>query len=116
MRAVAPLRPDPAELVAQADRLAHQLQGARISTMAYVELDAATGTAGYVCAGHPQPLVIGADGRIEFLTGGRTGPLGAPGRAARSPRRPASRPATPWCSTPTACMSGAGILASLCSA
>ncbi len=78
VRAVAPLRPDPAELIAQADRLAHQLQGARSSTMAYVEIDVATGSAGYVCAGHPPPLLIGADGQIELLTGGRTGPLGGP--------------------------------------
>ena len=47
-----------------------------MTTMAYAELDVATGDLRYACAGHPPPLSISADGEPRFLWGGRSGPLG----------------------------------------
>ena len=47
-----------------------------MTTMAYAELDVATGEVRYACAGHPPPLAVSADGRPRFLWGGRSGPLG----------------------------------------
>ena len=39
-------------------------------TIVYGVLDARTGEVDYVCAGHPPPLVVRADGRVEPLEGG----------------------------------------------
>ncbi len=48
------------------------------ATLVYAELDTRTATLTYACAGHLPPLRVRADGGVEYLWGGRSGPLGVP--------------------------------------
>jgi serine/threonine-protein kinase RsbW len=75
VRALASLG-SPAALLERLDSFVSQLRGGAMTTMAYAELDIATGDLRYACAGHPPPLSISADGKPRFLWGGRSGPLG----------------------------------------
>ncbi|MEA2308370.1 MAG: hypothetical protein QOI65_656 [Thermoleophilaceae bacterium] len=52
------------------------LEEREMATIAYAVLDTATGELAYTLAGHPPPLVIGADGEGRYLEGGRSGPVG----------------------------------------
>ncbi|HET9720108.1 MAG TPA: SpoIIE family protein phosphatase, partial [Solirubrobacteraceae bacterium] len=67
---------DPADVLALLDRYAQAVPGASCATAAYARVDAASGRVHYACAGHPYPLLVTPDGRVEFLTDGRTAPLG----------------------------------------
>ena len=67
----------PAELLERLDSFVSSLRGGSMTTMAYAELDVASGGLRYACAGHPPPLVISAAGEPRLLWGGRSGPLGA---------------------------------------
>ena len=69
----------PAELLERLDSfVSRPPQGwASMTTMAYAELDVASGALRYACAGHPPPLAISAAGEPRLLWGGRSGPLGA---------------------------------------
>jgi serine/threonine-protein kinase RsbW len=75
VRALAGLGP-PAELLDQLDAFVSRPRGGAMTTMAYAELDVASGELRYACAGHPPPLVVSAEGEPRFLWGGRSGPLG----------------------------------------
>jgi len=73
----------PAALLERLDTFVSRLRGGAMTTMAYGELDLASGELSYACAGHPPPLVVSGDGGNRFLWGGRSGPLGidVPSRA-----------------------------------
>ncbi|HKD97639.1 MAG TPA: SpoIIE family protein phosphatase [Micromonosporaceae bacterium] len=71
---------DPRHVLTYVQRYAGTLDGARCSTLAYVTLDTATGTLNYICAGHPYPLLVTADGATRLLRDGRMPPLAAFGQ------------------------------------
>jgi serine/threonine-protein kinase RsbW len=54
----------------------------RMATVVYAELDPATRTLRFACAGHPPPLVFDPDGGARYDWGGRSLPLDA----VRTPR------------------------------
>jgi serine/threonine-protein kinase RsbW len=73
----------PAILLERLDGFVETVPSAATATLAYVELDRATGRIRYACAGHPPPLVVSPDGRARFLWDGRSAPLGSMLGAAR---------------------------------
>jgi hypothetical protein len=83
VRAVAGPGVGPARLLTRLDRFVDQVEAAALSTLAYAELELATGTVRYACAGHPPPVLLPAGGAAELLWGGRSTPLGTYGRGAR---------------------------------
>jgi Stage II sporulation protein E (SpoIIE) len=86
VRAVADPGVGPARLLARLDRFVEQVEAASMATLAYAELDLATGELRYACAGHPPPLLLPGrpeDGHPRLLWDGRSTPLGAYGRGPR---------------------------------
>jgi serine phosphatase RsbU (regulator of sigma subunit) len=83
VRAVAGPGVGPARLLTRLDRFVEQVEAAALSTLAYAELELATGTVRYACAGHPPPVLLPAEGAAELLWGGRSTPLGTYGRGTR---------------------------------
>ena len=77
VRAVAGPEAGPGRLLSRLDRFVEQVQAASMATLAYAELDLATGELRYACAGHPPPLLIPAEGKPRLLWQGRSTPLGA---------------------------------------
>ena len=73
----------PAEVLQHLDEFVGQLPRARFATVAYAELDLATGCLRYASAGHPPALLMQPGGPAALLWGGRSTPLGA-----RRGRRP----------------------------
>jgi PAS domain S-box-containing protein len=65
----------PGEVLARLSSFADTVEGALAATAAYAVLDPAAGEIRYACAGHPWPVLAGADGEARFLTGGRSLPL-----------------------------------------
>jgi anti-sigma regulatory factor (Ser/Thr protein kinase)/GAF domain-containing protein len=63
---------------------ARTVRGAEGASVVHAVLDSATHSLEYACAGHLGPLLVGPDGRTEYLTGGRR-----PAPAAWSPGDPA---------------------------
>jgi serine phosphatase RsbU (regulator of sigma subunit) len=76
LRATAQYRPEPDELLRQADQLARRIDGAPSAPLAYGLLDLDSGLLSYASAGHPPMLVARADGSAGYLDGGRGLPLG----------------------------------------
>ncbi len=74
-RALAPMG-TPAQLLERLDSFVETLPAAQMATLAYVELEPATGLIRYACAGHPPPLCISTEGDTRFLWDGRSAPLG----------------------------------------
>jgi GAF domain-containing protein len=68
----------PAQALELLDRLAGQIDGAGLATVACLLLDPATGRLTYSTAGHPPPL-LAADGSVTYLDGGHSPALGVPG-------------------------------------
>jgi PAS domain S-box-containing protein len=77
----------PAGLLDVMTSMVAALPGATMSTIAFVRYDPADGSLAWACAGHPPPVVARADGRVEVLWGGRSGPLWA---SLRQPRAEAT--------------------------
>jgi serine/threonine-protein kinase RsbW len=67
----------PSGLLERLDTFVETVPSAATATLAYVELDPATGAVRYACAGHPPPLVVSQDGGTRFLWDGRSAPLGS---------------------------------------
>ncbi|MEA2400046.1 MAG: hypothetical protein QOK00_449 [Thermoleophilaceae bacterium] len=66
----------PAEVMARVNRLVMTGEDDAMATVLYLVLDRETGEVCFASAGHPPPLVLGADG-AHFLEGGRAVPIGA---------------------------------------
>ena len=77
LRALAVVLEDPAAVVRALERLVAHDDASRSSTLLYAVLDPETQTLRYLSTGHPPPLLVHADGRCEFLLGGRGTPLGS---------------------------------------
>jgi serine phosphatase RsbU (regulator of sigma subunit) len=77
IRAVAGPGVSPARLLSRLDRFVEQVPAAAMATVAYGELDLGSGLVTYVCAGHPPPLLLPAEGGGRLLWEGRSTPLGA---------------------------------------
>lgn len=77
VRAVAGPDVGPARLLNRLDRFVEQVEAAGMATLAYAELDLATGLLRYACAGHPPPLLLRTERDAELLWEGRSTPLGA---------------------------------------
>jgi len=73
--------PSPAAALTGLDRFAARLPGAVCTTAFCAVLSRDTGEMSYAAAGHPPPILFGADRSIQLLEGGRSIPLGVrPGR------------------------------------
>ena len=86
VRAIADPGVGPARLLDRLDRFVEQVEAASMATLAYAELDLATGEFRYACAGHPPPVLVpagAAEGDPRLLWDGRSTPLGAYGRGTR---------------------------------
>ena len=79
LRAFAFERLKPSAAVTRLNRLLDTLPEAPFATLAFVTIDPRTGTCRYALAGHPPPLVRYPDGKVEYLEGGRSLPLGIGG-------------------------------------
>lgn len=77
IRAVAAPGVGPARLLMRLDSFVAQVEAAGMATLAYAELDLASGLLRYACAGHPPPLLLRAGQPEELLWEGRSTPLGA---------------------------------------
>jgi serine phosphatase RsbU (regulator of sigma subunit)/anti-sigma regulatory factor (Ser/Thr protein kinase) len=77
VRAVSDLREGPGRLLSRLDRFVEHSEAAAMATLAYAELDLATGELRYACAGHPPPLLLPERGEPRLLWEGRSTPLGA---------------------------------------
>lgn len=77
VRAVAAPGTGPGALLSRLDHFVEQVEAAGMATLAYAEIDLATGELRYACAGHPPPLLVPAAGDAELLWDGRSTPLGA---------------------------------------
>jgi serine phosphatase RsbU (regulator of sigma subunit)/anti-sigma regulatory factor (Ser/Thr protein kinase) len=85
VRAVAAPGTGPAALLSRLDRFVDQVEAAGMATLAYAELELATGVLRYACAGHPPPLLLAGTGAPRLLWDGRSTPLGAAfGRGTRT--------------------------------
>jgi hypothetical protein len=84
VRAVAGPGVGPARLLERLDRFVEQVEAAALATLAYAELDLATGVVRYACAGHPPPVLLPASGHGQLVWGGRSTPLGTYGQGERN--------------------------------
>jgi serine phosphatase RsbU (regulator of sigma subunit)/anti-sigma regulatory factor (Ser/Thr protein kinase)/anti-anti-sigma regulatory factor len=66
-----------AEALAAVDRFHHHVPGSRSATVCVGSLDFTTGEFQYCTAGHPPPLLVGADADSRYLEPSGAGPLGS---------------------------------------
>jgi serine/threonine-protein kinase RsbW len=76
LRALAGTGVGPAQVLTHLDRFTDQVEAARFATVAYAEIDPATGHTVYACAGHLPPLLSDPPAAPRLLMGGRSMPLG----------------------------------------
>jgi PAS domain S-box-containing protein len=76
VRALAATGVGPARVLTHLDAFVGQVEPARFATVAYAEVDLATGRTVYACAGHLPPLLLDAPDAPQLLMGGRSTPLG----------------------------------------
>jgi GAF domain-containing protein len=81
IRTLVALDPAPATVMAALDQVFDRLDLEHLVTVAYAVADPAAGTVQLISAGHPQPLVVRADGGIEVVSHPETMLLGAGGGA-----------------------------------
>ncbi|HEY3021738.1 MAG TPA: SpoIIE family protein phosphatase [Solirubrobacteraceae bacterium] len=67
----------PARAAAAMNRLVETIGQGEMATMLYAVLEPDLTTLRLASAGHPPPLVVHADGHVEYLEGGRSLPFGA---------------------------------------
>ncbi|WP_189082391.1 SpoIIE family protein phosphatase [Mangrovihabitans endophyticus] len=84
VRALATAEAGPARLLERLDDFTDRVESARMTTLAYAEVDLGTGEMTYACAGHLPPLLHEPTAPPRFLFDGRSAPLGS--RAGRRPR------------------------------
>lgn len=78
VRAVADPHLRPGPLLGRLDQFVALVPDAALATVAYAELDLATGDLRYACAGHPPPLLLPGQGAPPVLLWeGRSTPLGS---------------------------------------
>ena len=77
LRAFAFDRLKPSSAIARLNRLADESFETPFATVVYVVIDPMRGVCRYTSAGHPPPVAAYPDGRVEFLDGARSLPLGA---------------------------------------
>ncbi|MFI5955003.1 SpoIIE family protein phosphatase [Cryptosporangium sp. NPDC051539] len=58
----------PEEVIARTNRLLVDLETRLLATCCYITIDPETGNGVVVRAGHPPPLIVRADGRVEMVT------------------------------------------------
>jgi anti-anti-sigma factor len=85
MRSSALLDPSPEAVIRALDAFAGQMDDVEGASVFYGVLDAATGRLAYAAAGHPAPLVVGADGEPRFLSLVPRPPLGSVPDAVTTP-------------------------------
>jgi serine phosphatase RsbU (regulator of sigma subunit) len=80
LRAYALKGADPAAVIDDLHGLVDVSAGAiTFATLVYMRLDAATGACEFATAGHPPPLLVGADGGARYVDSPRCPPLGFSG-------------------------------------
>jgi GAF domain-containing protein/anti-sigma regulatory factor (Ser/Thr protein kinase) len=67
----------PASVLERLHGVLRGLERSEMATLVYMVLDPLARTYSMASAGHPPPLVLGADGSVELLEEGRVPPLGA---------------------------------------
>ena len=77
LRAFSLDRMKPSSTLTRLNRLAEEIMETAFATVVYVVVDPDARVCRYSSAGHPPPLMLFPDRRIEFLEGGRGLPLGA---------------------------------------
>ena len=85
VRALATTEVTPAEVLDALDEYAHRHGVGKMATTVYAQLDLVSGQLDFACAGHPPPLIVPAEGELEFAWDGRSLPLDAH-IGVRSPR------------------------------
>ena len=109
IRALASTGLAPGPLLDALDGFVARHRVGRMTTVAYAQLDVATGGLRYACAGHPPPILLAPGVAPRLLWDGRSVPLDsvAIGGPRRRRRRPAGARRRRCCSTPTASSSAA---------
>jgi serine phosphatase RsbU (regulator of sigma subunit)/anti-sigma regulatory factor (Ser/Thr protein kinase) len=79
LRAYALESTSPAKVLAKLDRLMSQMDRGDMATLVYAVVDPDWTSLRFAGAGHPPPLLLGPDGRAEYLWDGRSPPLGVGG-------------------------------------
>jgi anti-anti-sigma factor len=75
LRAFALVGESPGAILGRLSAFAETVDGAMASTAVVARLRPDTGELRYACAGHPWPLLVHADGTVEYLRAGRGVPL-----------------------------------------
>jgi serine phosphatase RsbU (regulator of sigma subunit)/anti-sigma regulatory factor (Ser/Thr protein kinase) len=76
IRAFSVERLKPSSMLGRLNLLATDVLETSFATLVYLVLDPATGTCRFSSAGHPPPLLLRPDGRVEYLEHARGLPLG----------------------------------------